>query len=119
MHQATLKNIVGYEFTDPVQEASSLSRIVVALPRLLEAACLTSGHFTPGEAQTVANLVLEHGQVYAVTELSLALKALAVHAADRLTGPRFRTLVRLIIIHGDLELAKVRVLGSCCSIQSL
>ncbi|GAQ83509.1 hypothetical protein KFL_001510120 [Klebsormidium nitens] len=87
-------------------EACWLSRTVVALPRLLEDACLATGRFSPGEAQTVADLVLEHGQVHAVTELSCALKALAVHGADRLFGPSARSLVHLIIRHGDVELAK-------------
>ncbi|GAQ83502.1 hypothetical protein KFL_001510060 [Klebsormidium nitens] len=92
-------------------EAASLSEIVAALPRLLEAACLSTGRFSPGESQTVADLVLEHGQVYAVTELSRALKALAVHAAGRLFGQPASQLVHLVIRHGDVELAKAFLQG--------
>ncbi|GAQ81131.1 hypothetical protein KFL_000710360 [Klebsormidium nitens] len=89
-----------------LKEACSLSDTVTALPRLLEAACLTQGRLSLGEASTVATLVLEHGHVYAVEELAVAVKELcAPHW--RLSNTSDPTVAGLIAKHGYVDLAKV------------
>lgn len=79
---------------------------MTALPRILEAACLSGGRLSPGQASTVASLILEHGHVYAIEELPIAIRELC-KPNWQLSSSSAPTVAGLIAKHGNPDLAKV------------
>lgn len=67
------------------------------------------GRLSRGEAGLVTELVVEHGQVHVLAELRLALNAICAHGT-KLTTTQAQTLTKLLLKHGDVDMAKVRVL---------
>lgn len=90
-----------------LQEAAALTQTAKAVQAALEGACSHSGGLSSDEAATVAELVMEHGDVDVLAELRHALKTICRHG-KKLTSSQAGSLAKLLLKHGDVEMVRVR-----------
>ena len=88
-----------------------LSKAWSAWPGILEAACLSGGTLSSGQASTVVEMVREHARDPPVrNELRRALLALCTHV-ELLSSAQAKVLVDLVKKDGNLDLAKVSLVA--------
>jgi hypothetical protein len=90
-----------------LQEAAALTQTAKAVQAALEEACSRSGGLSSDEAATVAELVMEHGDVDVLAELRHALNTICRHG-KKLTSSQAGSLAKLLLKHGDVEMVWVR-----------
>ena len=93
-----------------MQDALVLVKAVPCIRNALEDACKNSGHLSGGEAATIANAVMEHGNLEVVRELRCAMVAVRNLRTRTLSELQLAKLAELVEEHARSQgIAEVRI----------